>query len=230
MDPFDICGLNEFYARISAKCGVSVTNFQAELTGLIERPRSDRDLNDYRLSKPPWKKLADEVTPVSRFLRFYGVDSGQIRFPMDNHPPDAWLWQDDENDRVRIEVTIAQARERFHLAKELAGTGLGRGFIGLPDDAPQTAFDHAMSRIRVMYSPNQALSATRRGILRCLARKDKPKFAGFILVIQAHLLSLPREHWEKIRDALSEAAAALPFAQVHVIGDANERLWGFQVK
>jgi hypothetical protein len=230
MDSFDTYVLNDFYARISAEDGLSVIDFQAELVGLFERPRSECDLNDYRLSKRPWKKLADEITPISRFLRFRGVDSGRVRFPLDNHPPDGWLWQDEGNDRVGIEVTIAQARERLHLAKELVGKGLGRGFIGLPDDAPQTVFDQAMSKKRAMYSPDQALSATKRGIRRCLKRKDKPKFAGFILVIQAHLLSLPREYWETIKDDLYEAAAALPFAAVHVIGDANERLWGLQIK
>jgi len=230
MGSFDICALKEFYARISAKDGLSVTSFPAELTGLFERPRSDRDLNDYRLSRRCWKKLADEVTPVSRFLRFYGVESGRIRFPLDDHAPDAWLWPGNGNDPVRIEVTIAQGTERFHLANELVNICQGRGFIGIPDDASPIAFDCAMSRARVMYSTNQVLSAIRGGILRCLSRKDKPKFARFILVIQAPLLSVPRERWEAIRGELCEAAAALRFAEVHVINNADERPWGFQIK
>ncbi len=230
MSPFDIRALNELFTRISAENGMSVADFQVELRGLFERPRSADDLSDYRLSRSPWKKLADEVTPVSRFLRFYGVESGQIRFPLDSHPPDCWLWKDGGNDPVGIEVTIAQATERYHLAKELVDTGQGRGFIGVSDDAPRVDFDRAMSRQRVMYPTGQALSAIRGGILRCLSRKDKPKFAGFDLLIQAPLRSLPRERWEAIKGDLCAAAAMLPFREVYVIGNADERPWGFQIK
>jgi hypothetical protein len=227
MDAFDICALNEFYARISAEGGLGVAIFQAELRGLFKRPRSDRDRDDYRLSKPPWKKLADEVTPMARFLRFNRVESGRIRFSLDNHAPDGWLWQGDRNDPVGIEVTIAQGTERYHLAKELVDTGEGRGFIGLADGASPVAFDCAMSKPREMHSTDQILLAITHGILRCLSRKDKPKFAGFILVIQAPLV-LPCERWKAIRGDLCKAASALPFAEVHVVD--NDEQCGFQIK
>jgi len=230
MKPFDSRALKEFYTRISAENGVSVADFQMSLEDLFARPRSAGDLNHYRLSRSLWKELADEVTPVSRFLRFHSIESGQIRFPLDNHPPDCWLWKDGETDPVGIEVTIAQAAERYRLAKELVDTGRGRGFIGVSDDAPRADFDCAMARQRVMYSTGQALSAIRHGILRCLSRKDKPKFAGFILLIQAPLVSLPRERWEAITGELCAAALSLPFREVHVIGNAGERPWGFQIK
>lgn len=230
MRSFDIHALNEFFAQISSENGISVADFRVKLGGLFKRPRSADDLSDYRLSRSPWKKLADEVTPVSRFLRFYNIESGQIRFPLDNHPPDCWLWKDGGKNPVGIEVTIAQATERYHLAKELVDTGRGRGFIGVLDDAPRVDFDRAMSRQRVMYSTDQALSAIRGGILRCLSRKDKPKFAGFYLLIQAPLRSLPRERWEAIKGDLCEAAAKLPFRDVYVIGNVNESPWGFQIK
>jgi hypothetical protein len=207
-----------------------VAHFQAELTRLFNRARSTGDLNDYRLSRGRWKKLADEILPISRFLRFRGMMVGRIRFPLNNNPPDCWLWPDDGSDRIGIEVTIAQGTERFHLATELVEKGQGRGFIGLPDDAPRIAFERAMSTDRVMYTPDQALSAVRRGILRCLTRKNKVRFANFVLVIQAHLLSLPGDRWEAIRGHLSAAAAVLPFSKIYVIGDANERPSGFQIK
>ncbi len=230
MNPFDTRALNDFYVQISAEGGVSVTHLQAELTRLFEQSRSARDLKDYRLSKPPWKKLSDEVIPASRFLRFLGIESGRIRFPLNDHPPDAWLWQGSGNDRVGIEVTIAQATERFHLAKELVTTGQGRGFIGVSDDAPPTEFDRVLSRPRVMYSTGHALSAVRGGIRRCLSRKNELKFAGFILLIQAPLRSLPHERWDAIRDDLCAAAAPLPFREVYVISNAGQTPWGFQIK
>lgn len=227
---FDVDVLKELYAQISTKPGVDVANFQARLNDLFGLSRSIDDLRNYRLKGPPWKKLADEVMPVSRFLRFRGIESGRLRFPLDNDPPDSWLWLDDEADRVGIEVTIAQARERFHLARELVETGVGRGFVGLSDDAPSTAFELAMSRSRVMYSTDQALSAIESGVRRCLSRKNKARFAGFILLIEAPLSSLPHQRWEAIVDKLRAAATPLPFREVHVIGGAEEEPWGFQLK
>lgn len=198
MSLFDTNALNEFYTRISVTNGMSIADFQGILRGLFERSRSGDDLNNYRLSKQPWKKLADEVTPVSRFLQFRGVDSGRIRFPLDNHPPDCWLWKANGGEPLGMEVTIAQATERHHLKKELVDKGRGRGFIGVSDDAPRVDFNRAMSKQRVMYTTDHALSAIRDGILRCLSRKNKPKYTGFNLLIEAPLRSLPQERWEAI--------------------------------
>ncbi len=222
--------LNEFYS--SAKAGTSVADFQVALRGVFARPRSDDDLKDHRLNRRSWKKFADEVTPVSRFLRFRGIESGQIQFPLDlgkDKYPDCWLYKDGGDGPVGIEVTIAQARERYHLANELVETGEGRGFIGVSDDAARGDFDRAMSGSRKAYSNDQALSSIRDGICRCLSRKNKPKFAGFVLLIQAPLLdSLPQERWESIKDDLCAAATALPFREIHVIDGMD--CWGFQIK
>jgi hypothetical protein len=133
---FRTTALDEFYELISVEGGTGVPEFQANLTALFEQPSSVEDLNDHRLSRSRWKKLADEVAPVSRFLWFQGVESGRIRFPLDNHPPDCWLWREGGDNPDQIEVTVAQARERYHLANELVNTGQGRGFIGISDDAP----------------------------------------------------------------------------------------------
>ena len=81
-----------------------------------------------------------------------------------------------------------------------------------------------------MYTTPLALSAIGRGIRRCLTQKDEPKFAGFLLLIEAPLRSLPRQRWEAIKDDLCQAAASLPFAEVHVISNAEETPWGFQIK
>ena len=74
----DISVLEEFSARISAADGMAVADFQAELYELFEGPRSHEDVTDYRMSKSRWKKISDEVTPVSRFLRFSGIETGRI--------------------------------------------------------------------------------------------------------------------------------------------------------
>jgi hypothetical protein len=102
MNYFDIRALKELYAGISAEGGVLVPEFESELTSLFQRPRSSADINDFRLSKGPWKKLADEVVPVSRFLRLKGVKTGRIRFPLDHNPPDSWFWPLSPEDRTSV--------------------------------------------------------------------------------------------------------------------------------
>lgn len=230
MSKFDTTALEQFYAWVSADEGVRVADLQAHLKRLFARDRSDEDLNDYRLSRKRWKKLADEVTPVSRFLRFRKIHVGRVRFPLNDNPPDAWLWQDDKAKPTGIEVTIAQGRERFHLARELVRKGMGRGFIGLSDDAPSAEFDRAVSRQRIMYTSARALTAIGDGICRCLLEKNKPGYAGYTLLIQAPLRSLPYERWEAIKPELRASAANLPFREVHVIGNAEDAPWGFQLK
>jgi hypothetical protein len=132
--------------------------------------------------------------------------------------------------RLGIEVTIAKGTERFYLARELVDKGIGRGFVGLSDDASRASFKSAMSKDRVMYTSDQALLAVKRGVLRCLSQKNERKFSGFLLLIQAHLLPLPQERWETIRNDLCAAAAGSPFAEVYVIGDTDGRSEGFQIK
>jgi hypothetical protein len=234
MDYFDIRVLEEFYARISADGGISVLPFQSELASLFKRPRSEPDIDNFRTSKGPWKKLADEVVPISRFLRLKTVETGRVRFSLNDKVPDCWFWPllpDCPQDPVGIEVTIAQGTERFYLATELVGKRVGRGFIGLPDDAPRAAFKNALSKDRVMYTPDQALLSVKKGVLRCLSRKNDRKFSGFLLLIQAHLLPLPQERWETIMRDLCAAAADSPFAEAYMIGDTDhERSKAFQIK
>ncbi len=230
MKPFDTATLCEFYRRISAKDGVSVADLRSELDALFQRPRLESDINAYRLGRAPWKKLSDEISPIDRFLRLSSIEAGRIRFPLNDKAPDAWLWRRTQTDPVGIEATIAQGRERYHLAEELVTNGVGRGFIGVPDDAPQKWFDIAMSQERTMHATGQLLSAISSGIRRCLLRKNDPRFAGYILVIQAPLDSLPPQRWDQKKDELREAAASLSFSEIHVISEAGTSPWGFQIK
>lgn len=228
---FDIEKLNEFYTALSAADGMSISDSQDRLATLFAKERSKDDLNDYRLGRGSWKKLRDEIVPVSHFLQFQHIESGWIRFPLDNSTPDCWLSNDD-GDSFGIEVTIERGREQYHLKKEMIEAGQGRGFIGIQDDAPQSTFNDRMSNPRVMYSSEQALDAVKAGIIRCLSRKnDADKYKGvFYLLIEAGLRSLPKERWSTITEELAQESTNLPFQEIHIIGDADSEPWGFQIK
>lgn len=226
----DIETLNNFYKEVSTSEGMNIVVFRKRLASLFAGRRTDNDIENYRLGKNPWKKLRDEITPVSRFLKFNAIEADRIRFPLDNHTPDCWIMTRNGEEKG-IEVTIERGREKYHLATELNEAGMGRGFIGIQDDSPQTDFDNRMSNPRAMFAPNQALDATKAGILRCLSRKNDQKFSNvFYLLIQAHLIVLPKERWKIIYEELTQAAKNLPFQEVYIIGDTNEKPWGFRIK
>lgn len=210
---------------------MEIATFQNMVASLFADNRIDHDIKEYRLGSNSWKKLRDEVAPVSRFLEFNHVEANRVRFPLDNHTPDCWLMSSNGNDRG-LEVTIESGREKYHLATELNKEGMGRGFVGLQDDDPQSEFNHSMSRPRVMYSSEQALEATKQGITRCLSRKNQPEKYRHIycLLIQAHLNALPRDRWDAIKEELVREANALSFQEIHVIGDVGNDVWGFQIK
>ena len=227
---FNAEALSQFYAELCHPDGMEIDAFQQKLTSHFSDTRSETDIEDYRVGKFPWKKLRDEVGPVADFLEWRKIGQGRVRFPLDNDPPDCWLTLDDGS-LVGIEVTLERGRERYLLAKELNDKKFGRGFIGVQDDASTEEFDNRLSKPRVMFSPGQALTATEKGILRCISRKNDMKYdKTFYLVIQANLISLPRERWDFIKPALVEAAKGVPFQEVHVIGDSHEKPWGFQIK
>lgn len=227
---FDSNALYKFYDDLSAPDGMSVTDFHNRLATLFEENRSSNDVNDYRLGKKPWKKLRDEITPVSRFLKYSHINADRICFPLDDNIPDCWLLNVNGENRG-IEVTIERGREQYHLAKELNESSMGRGFIGILDDASQADFDNRMSNPRSMYSSVQALDTTKAGILRCLSKKNDHKYSKiFYLLIQADLSTLPKQRWSAIVEELSQEAASLPFEEVHVIGNADSEPWGFQIK
>ena len=222
--------LEGFYKEISDPKGIELAAFQSKLTSVFESERSGSDIDDYRLGKKPWKKLRDEVVPVSRYLKLSEIHKGRVRFPLDNKTPDCWLTTTDDSE-LGIEVTIERGRERYHLATELNETVMGRGFIGIQDDESQTEFDDRMSNPRTMFTADQALEATKKGILRCLSRKDDKKYRGvFCLLIQAHLNTLSAERWGPVKPELRKAAISLPFEEVHIIGDVDDRLFGFRIK
>lgn len=231
MNMFDEKALNDFYADISFSEGMEMATFRNMVAVLFADNRTDHDIEQYRLGENPWKKLRDEVAPVSRFLELNHVEANRIRFPLDNHTPDCWLMSGNGNNRG-IEVTIERGREKYYLATELNREGMGRGFIGLQDDERKSVFEHRMSKSRIMHSSEQALEATKQGIMRCLSRKnqsDKYEYVYYLL-IQAHLNTLPYERWDAIKEELMREARVLPFQEIYVIGDSGNDAWGFQIK
>ena len=226
---FDEAALSGFYERLSSEDGMAVFEFRTGLADLFRRHRPASELDDYRLGRRTWKKLRDEVAPISQFLQCRRLKAGRVRFTLDSTAPDCWYWLDHPNDKTGIEVTTALGRSRYHSSKELIDKGVGRGFLGLQDDAPQEAFDNAMARGRVMISSDGALVATKEGILRCIRRKNNIRYKGFILLIHAELGILPKPRWNTIVGDLKSAAATLPFAEVHVMS-SEFGPWSFQIK
>jgi hypothetical protein len=127
-------------------------------------------------------------------------------------------------------VTVAQSREQHLLGIELNEKGIGRGFLGWPDDAPAEAFSRRLASPRAMYSTEGALTAIGSGIKRCLEKKGSSKYAGFDLLVEAPLRSLPRERWNLIKDELRQAASTSPFREIHVIGNQEDEPFGLRIK
>jgi hypothetical protein len=175
------------------------------------------------------KKLRDEVTPVLHHVKFIKAE-GEIRFEPGDGVPDCWLRNDSSADPQGIEVTVAQSREQHYLGQELNEKGMGRGFLGLPDDAPSQEFTVRLAKPRVMYSTTSALQLFESGVKRCLRKKAKAKYTGFDLLIEAPSYGLQNERWSGIHEDLRSAAREMPFRQIHVIVVRGSEPFGFRIK
>jgi hypothetical protein len=218
--------LTTLYARLAKWTAIS--EFETILADYFNGPRTAAELADLRARRGSLKKLSDEVIPVLHHIQFTKA-KGELRFSLNDQVPDCWFREDSSSQPQGIEVTVAQGRERQLLGKELNEKGTGRGFLGLPDEAPSEAFSRKLAHPRVMYSTDQALKATTAGIKSCLEKKKKQKYAGLHLLIDAPFRSLPRERWSRVEDELRSAAAAMPFREIHVIGN-QDCPFGFRIK
>ena len=227
---FDSRALDAFYAEISSCAGISVSELQDRLANYFGLPMIQDDRDGYMLSRRPWKKLRDEIVVLSDFFHFRGIHDGRVRFPLNDHPPDAVYWSVDASTPINIEVTIAQGRARYEMAKELVTRGLGRGFVDLQDNAPQSEFDDEFSQSRRMHNTEQALNTVGEAIKICLSKKNRPEFKEFVLVVRAGLSALPHERWSAIFDDLRKDTATTPFGEVWIVGDDDQRRKGFQIK
>ncbi|MBU6953420.1 hypothetical protein [Hahella sp. HN01] len=229
---FDSNKLKSLYDELSSQSGMRVIEFQISLESLFGQIRSIQDIYDYRLGRKPWKKLRDEVMPVSRFLKFTNIKADYVQFPLNNKVPDCWLLFKDGSKRG-IEVTLERGKERFYLADELNEVGEAPGFMGVQDDAPEVEFEQKRRAAeRNMYSTDQALDAFKKGISRCFKKKgDEKKYKNiFYLILDADLEVLPRNKWDVIKADLSMMAVNLPFKEVYVINNSSENIFGIHIK
>jgi hypothetical protein len=179
--------LGQLLARLAS--WLSLAEFEQALADYFGGPRSAKELADYRAKRGAVKKLRDEVVPVLHHVKLVKA-RGDIRFALNNGVPDCWLRDNPDASPQGLEITVAQSREQHLLGQELNEKRMGRGFLGLPDDAPTTAFAARLARPRVMYSTENALKVIGDGIKSCLRKKDHPKYAGHDLLIEAPLRSL----------------------------------------
>lgn len=219
---FDVTALKALYDRISRPEGVEVAALRALLAELFARPRSEADLQAFREGRGPWKKLADEVAPVSAFLAREGA-AGRVRFALNDEPPDAVLYPPDEGAPVAIEVTRVQGRARAELGRDLRGGKPGRGFIDLPEDVSQTAFDEARAKGRVMHVRDGIVRAIEASAVERLVKKSAPRFQDQVLLMLASLGSAPDHDWSGLRKRLAPLAATSPLARVVVMDDGRAR-------
>lgn len=220
--------LGRLYNRLSD--WMPLEHFERALADYFEGPRSAAELADYRAKRGNVKKLRDEVVPVLHHVRFTKAQ-GEIRFELNNDVPDCWLRGGPNEAQQGLEITVAQSREQQRLGRLMNETkGMVPGYLGLPDDASEAHYKTRLERGRVMYSSDGALAAIGNGIKACLLKKNHPKYAGYDLLIEAPLHSLPEERWSRIQDDLRAAASALPFREIHVIGDQDRSPFGFRIK
>lgn len=217
---FTAGSLAQLYTAVSAEGGVTVAELSALVDAFSTRPIGSVDIQAYREGGKPWKKLHDEVVPVEHLLRMRYPEATRVRFPLNDQPPDAWVWSAGQP-AIGIEVTGALARAGIEVAKGLAEQGIGKGFIGLQDSASQARFDAARTRRRVTSSRAGVDAAIDEAIAASMAKKDKDKFAGQVLLIVVPLGSSPNRSREGLREAHAGKAAALPFSRVHVIDVAR---------
>lgn len=220
--------LGRLYSQLSGR--MSLADFERALLDYFDGPQSEAELADYRAKRGAAKKLHDEVVPVLRHVRFTKA-KGNIRFELSDDVPDCWLRESPIAAPQGLEVTVALAREQQRLGQQMNETkGIVPGFLGLPDDASATLYKERLARGRIMRTPDAKLRAAADGILSCLRKKGRPRYAGHDLLIEAPLHGLPTNHWSRIEGDLRSAASASPFREIHVIGDTDRSPFGFRIK
>ncbi len=175
MLPDQDTNLGRLFARLTE--WMSLFEFEQILADYFNGKRSAAELADYRAKRGAVKKLRDEVVPVLHHIKFVKA-KGDIRFELNSEVPDCWLRDNPEAPLQGLEITVAQSREQHLLGQELNEKGIGRGFLGLPDDAPARSFRERLAQPRVMYPTEAALKVIGNGIKYCLGKKDHPKYAG----------------------------------------------------
>lgn len=130
-----------------------------------------------------------------------------------------------------MEITRAQAREQFHIARELNTKGASSGYIGLPDSASNEDFEKALREPRGA-TTEDVLKHTARAILERLNKKAEKGYGEIALLIEARIGEdqLPPERWDRILPMLRQRAESTGFRHVHLIGARASDCNYFQLK
>ncbi|MGF9565131.1 hypothetical protein AAIH70_16585 [Neorhizobium sp. BT27B] len=73
---FDLMGLTRLYDAVSEPDGVALDVLEALIAEMSESEVSITDLDACRQGRKPWKKLRDEVVPVSHLMRAESTQGG----------------------------------------------------------------------------------------------------------------------------------------------------------
>jgi hypothetical protein len=204
--------LARFYSAIRGE--IAVASFLDQYARINQFVVESGLVEDRRLARGRLKRLRDEVQPVAHFVARHAAASDFVQFPLDTGPIDCTICHG--VDRVRlVQITVAQAKERFNIMRLLNRIGQTWRFLGVADDEGKDAFEVAMKRGQVMYSTEEAHSIIVRAIGICLQRKQDSRGADTLL-IDAPLEYLPAERWQVTLPKLCEIAERSSFADVFV--------------
>ena len=232
-EKFNVETLNAFLKAISAKDGVEISWFLSELDRLFGFERAQDDIDDFRLKRGPWKKLADEVVVVAHHFEFLQFPKGRVRFPLDNECPDCWFMLNCKKEWQGLEVTRASARHIYEETKMMIRDGYLSSRIPLPDNASSNEVTEYFDKTEScgLYSSIDCADSMMKGIQTCIRKKNNQTPPEYILLIDATLNLLRRESWGDMVCKLQESEVNAKLREIHVISYAGKNsIWGFQIK
>jgi hypothetical protein len=210
--------LGVFYELL--KRGITVGDFLERRVQVIQHIRARSLTRDFRLAKGHLKRFSDEVTPVAYFVAAQASDADLVQFPLDTGALDCNVHHCGGRHR-KIEITVAQAQERYETGKELNETGWGRGFVGISDCAPKGALRAKMAEPRDAYTTEQAKAAMINAVSICISKKSLNCISD-TLIVSAPLNWLLTKHWSErfwSQFAASSVVKAAPFLEIFVVGE-----------
>jgi hypothetical protein len=215
-----LADLDDFYAALRG--GLPVSALIAGYERMVDLTHAAEMTAEFRLGSGQLKKLKDEVLPVVRFVRLHATADDLVRFAIGSSYPDC-EWVPVGKRKREIEVTVGQAKERLHTMRELNECGKSRGFVGLSDSEPQTAFEEVMRQPREGYSIERVVRCVSEALASCV--ENKSRHQGDILLIEiTNLQTLPDEQWLRHLTSFQEAVHDAPFAEVYMTGRSHDNI------
>jgi len=214
------------------KKGTTIEDFLGRYDLIIQFVISKGWVADFRLAKGRLKKLRDEIAPVVCFVRVHAASQDRIQFALDDDAIDCNVWHGSTFHR-KIQVTVAQAKERLYLMTELNERGSARGHLGLTDDRKTQDFCNEMNREMQAYSTQQAQDTIVRAVGICLENKKYNSGADTLIIGEPLDEKLPTDRWLEIKPRLSESArvsaASSLFSEIFVVGPGDGAGICFQI-